>query len=226
MSEKKRWLLFPPSSPIGQLQTRIPYEESSVYLDIEPTNINQFQNIDVYDITLEPGDVLFVPKHWWHFVSSLDLLTISINSWLEQPDDHDERIKEMLVRQILTSTMVAHDYSSDEWLNHNEVVTDPMTNLTILSSLLENNQSDETSSSHEIITPAKHIHEQCLTSSPLQLTHIPNTNSLTNQSDEEILLKQLMRSVTCRDTIDFIFTKLRAIRSHNQVNLQTSPTDV
>ncbi len=42
------------------------------------------KDIDVYDIILEPGDVLFVPKHWWHFVTSLDSITISVNSWLEQ----------------------------------------------------------------------------------------------------------------------------------------------
>lgn len=39
----KRWLLFPPDSPIGQLQTRIPYEESSVYLDIQPSMLNKYQ---------------------------------------------------------------------------------------------------------------------------------------------------------------------------------------
>ncbi|CAF4409776.1 unnamed protein product, partial [Adineta steineri] len=81
---RKRWLLFPPDSAISQLQTRIPYEESSVYLDIEPMILDKFHNIDVYDITLEPGDVLFVPKHWWHFVSSIDSITISVNSCLKQ----------------------------------------------------------------------------------------------------------------------------------------------
>ncbi|CAF1308391.1 unnamed protein product, partial [Adineta steineri] len=121
---RKRWLLFPPDSPISQLQTRIPYEESSVYLDIEPMILDKFNNIDVYDITLEPGDVLFVPKHWWHFVSSIDSTTISVNSWLKQPNDNVEQIKEMLVRQIITSTMISHDYSSDQWLNHNEIDSD------------------------------------------------------------------------------------------------------
>jgi hypothetical protein len=40
---RKRWLLFPPDSPIGELQTRIPYEESSVYLDIEPSILDKFK---------------------------------------------------------------------------------------------------------------------------------------------------------------------------------------
>lgn len=42
-SFRKRWLLFPPDSPLGQLQTRIPYEESSVYIDVEPTWMQKFQ---------------------------------------------------------------------------------------------------------------------------------------------------------------------------------------
>ena len=43
LSFRKRWLLFPPASPLGQLQTRIPYEESSVYIDVEPSGMNKFQ---------------------------------------------------------------------------------------------------------------------------------------------------------------------------------------
>lgn len=27
--------------------------------------------------------VLFVPQHWWHYVESIDPITISINSWIE-----------------------------------------------------------------------------------------------------------------------------------------------
>ncbi|CAF3339253.1 unnamed protein product [Rotaria socialis] len=209
---KKRWLLFPPESPIGQLQTRIPYEESSVYIDVEPSVLDKFKDIDVYDVTLEPGDVLFVPKHWWHFVSSLDTITISVNSWLEQPDDHVERIKEMLVRQIITSTMLSHDYPCDQWLNHNEIATDPATNLTLLSSLLANTDVQEPTSkrSRNIITTANHVNEQRLTSTlfgSIGLTP-SNDNVSSDASDDEILLKRLLKAMTASDTIDLIYNKL------------------
>ncbi|CAF4207556.1 unnamed protein product [Adineta steineri] len=220
---RKRWLLFPPDSAISQLQTRIPYEESSVYLDIEPMVLDKFHNIDVYDITLEPGDVLFVPKHWWHFVSSIDSITISVNSWLKQPNDNVEQIKEMLVRQIITSTMISHDYSSDQWLNHNEVVTDPVTNLTILSSLMINSESTEVKEplskrSRNVITPADYVCEQRLTSTLLGnivLSHSNEPTTTTNMSsdvsDNDILLKRLVKAMTARDTIDLIYNKLFSI---------------
>lgn len=33
-------------------------------------------------IDLEPGDVLYVPKNWWHLVENLET-SISINTWVE-----------------------------------------------------------------------------------------------------------------------------------------------
>lgn len=33
------------------------------------------------NIILEPGDVLFVPQGWWHYVENLET-AISINTWI------------------------------------------------------------------------------------------------------------------------------------------------
>lgn len=32
-------------------------------------------------VTLTPGQVLFVPRHWWHYVENVDS-AISINTWI------------------------------------------------------------------------------------------------------------------------------------------------
>lgn len=39
-----------------------------------------FKNATPYEFVLEPGDVLFIPSHWWHEVRSLDA-SISLNYW-------------------------------------------------------------------------------------------------------------------------------------------------
>jgi oxalate decarboxylase/phosphoglucose isomerase-like protein (cupin superfamily) len=36
---------------------------------------------EAYVVTLKPGDVLFVPRHWWHYVENVGV-AVSINSWI------------------------------------------------------------------------------------------------------------------------------------------------
>jgi len=36
---------------------------------------------EAYVVTLKPGDVLFVPRHWWHYVENVGA-AVSINSWI------------------------------------------------------------------------------------------------------------------------------------------------
>ena len=31
---------------------------------------------------MDPGDLLYVPKHWWHFVMCVDT-AVSVNTWIE-----------------------------------------------------------------------------------------------------------------------------------------------
>ncbi len=94
-----------------------------------------------------------------------------------------------------------------------KVITDPMTNLTILSSLLVNSDSTDvheppSKRSRNVITPVSHIHEQRLTPSQFNLSSSNVSNPLSNTSDNEILLKRLVKAMTARDTIDLIYKKL------------------
>ena len=61
-----------------------------------------FAEAQAIEVTLEPGDILYVPKHWWHFVEALDT-SLSVNVWVDTPDDAGDRAKEAIARVLVTS---------------------------------------------------------------------------------------------------------------------------
>ena len=67
---------------------RIPFEESSVYSTYDPrmSSANDVGHIPPsHDFVLEEGDILFIPKHYWHFVETETDLSLSVNLWLPYP---------------------------------------------------------------------------------------------------------------------------------------------
>ncbi|KAJ1190138.1 hypothetical protein NDU88_006877 [Pleurodeles waltl] len=75
--------------------------------------------------------VLFVPRHWWHYVESIDPLTVSVNSWIELDEDHEARVEEAITRMLVCAVKSSHDPGNTEaWLNPTEAeVTSHATNL-------------------------------------------------------------------------------------------------
>ncbi|XP_028599081.2 HSPB1-associated protein 1 isoform X1 [Podarcis muralis] len=133
---RKRWHLYPPEDSSFLYPTRIPYEESSVFSRVNVVNPDlkscpQFKKAKAHVVTLEPGQVLFVPRHWWHYVESIDPITVSINSWIELDADHEARVEEAITRTLICAIKSAETTSaSDSWLNPTEVeVTSHETNL-------------------------------------------------------------------------------------------------
>ncbi|XP_050460442.1 HSPB1-associated protein 1 [Cataglyphis hispanica] len=103
---RKLWLLYPPSDSL--LPVRLPYEESTVYSKIDFYCLSMEERdllLKIPDkpklIILEPGDVLFVPNGWWHYVESLDNITVSVNIWGKLKTDNRARVKEALVKLIV-----------------------------------------------------------------------------------------------------------------------------
>jgi len=37
--------------------------------------------VSKYEVVLKPGQVLYVPKHWWHYVEC-ESTAISVNTWV------------------------------------------------------------------------------------------------------------------------------------------------
>ncbi|XP_058587161.1 HSPB1-associated protein 1 isoform X4 [Neofelis nebulosa] len=94
---RKRWHLFPPEDTPFLYPTRIPYEESSVFSKINVVNPDlkrfpRFCKARRHMVTLSPGQVLFVPRHWWHYVESIDPVTVSINSWIELVEETSHEV--------------------------------------------------------------------------------------------------------------------------------------
>lgn len=141
---RKKWHLFPPDQSDALYQTRIPYEESSVFSSI---NINkpdlkkypQFTAATPYIVTLDPGDVLFVPHHWWHFVETMET-SVSVNTWIEMEEDHQGRFHEAVTRALVSEVLpsAAGNCGKSKWLNPTEELCSTATNMKYLKSSLDN----------------------------------------------------------------------------------------
>lgn len=137
---RKRWHLFSPEDSLKLYPTRIPYEESSVFsrVDVLNPDLNRFKDFTAakeHCVTLLPGQVLFVPRHWWHYVESVDPVTVSINSWIELEVDDEARISEAVTRAIVCAFKTApSEDNTDDWLNPTEAgVTSHSENMEYLS---------------------------------------------------------------------------------------------
>lgn len=127
----KTWVLFPPDQGHLLKAGRLPYEESSVYSQANLSRLdrNSWETLALLDqttpylVTLYPGEVLYVPRHWWHQVTCQEW-SISVNTWLEHPGDHKARLKEALVRLQVAGLVTAHGLLDEEemqfLLNTNE----------------------------------------------------------------------------------------------------------
>uniref|UniRef100_UPI00358F0BC7 HSPB1-associated protein 1 n=1 Tax=Myxine glutinosa TaxID=7769 RepID=UPI00358F0BC7 len=123
---RKRWTLFPPEDAQFLYPTRLPYEESSVFSRVDVTQPDLagfpcFCAAHPHVVTLNPGEVLFVPPKWWHDVECLDPINVSSNSWIELSSDKEARVEEALTRTLVCLLKSQdHQDNTDCWLNPTE----------------------------------------------------------------------------------------------------------
>ncbi len=71
---RKKWRLYPPenSAIVDPRVSTTGYFDSPIDIDNpDLTKHPLFRYLDGYEVTLEPGDILYVPPHWWHHVENL-----------------------------------------------------------------------------------------------------------------------------------------------------------
>ncbi|THD26178.1 putative dachshund [Fasciola hepatica] len=125
---QKKWTLFPSSDEPNLYSTRLPLEESTVFSQVNFPNPNLFKyplvsNTSPHCVLLNPGDVLFVPRGWWHFVQSTELspVTCSVNLWLDEPEiDNGCRLREALTQFVAFSLLSSTSLDKDELLHSAE----------------------------------------------------------------------------------------------------------
>ncbi|CAI9719173.1 Hypothetical predicted protein [Octopus vulgaris] len=181
---RKRWILFPPEDSDKLYPTRIPYEESSVFseVNIKTPDIGKhpkFKDCHPYVVTLEAGQVLYVPRHWWHFVECLEL-SISANTWVEMHEDNESRVDEAITRLIFSKW--SQDCPQDFRINPKEDLEPEDVNLGYLSQALfmAADSNVKATSIDSSVESSSNISEEESTDNP---SHIKLPNHLQNLSN-------------------------------------------
>ncbi|XP_063423182.1 uncharacterized protein LOC134707400 isoform X2 [Mytilus trossulus] len=185
---RKRWTLFPPSDTKSMYPTRIPYEESSVFSQVnvkkpDTTTFHLFKNSHPHVVILEPGDVLYVPRHWWHFVESLET-SISINTWVEMDEDKESHVTEAISRVLFGCMMdikIGSVGTNTDWINPGEEVHGHDVNFRYLQKAVDSYKKakDKNNLSSNLNKFASHIGKYCdLKVSTNETAAIPSRNKL------------------------------------------------
>lgn len=134
---EKRWLLFEPNSSwLGA--HRLPFEDSSTFTDVDPFETGVVAGLQV---VLHPGDVLVVPRHWFHAVECISDWSLSLNQWFDAPGDTQQRVHEAITRCLASPFLEVRPESW--WLNPDEEVLDISENIEYLTSALQVNLGRE-----------------------------------------------------------------------------------
>lgn len=91
---RKRYIISPPDqcSQLGVLTTG-PSERHSRLDWSDPASFPSLAHAKAIDVVLQPGDVLYLPAFWFHYIVSLDT-NVQCNTRSGTPDLHTEDIRQ------------------------------------------------------------------------------------------------------------------------------------
>ncbi|XP_045527263.1 HSPB1-associated protein 1 isoform X2 [Pieris brassicae] len=146
---KKQWILFPPESG-GLKPTRVPYEESSVYSELNfycPHNLEPFNGLTGgRTVVLSAGDALLVPRGWWHYVQNIDPVNITLNMWLPHERDPSAHVSEALIKIFIAQMCKDLPLATAKMLvnpNEDDIVDTPLAVLFLQLETVANTYMDK-----------------------------------------------------------------------------------
>jgi hypothetical protein len=80
---RKHFVLIPPSA-YKKVHPHLFWESLLNPLQPDYAKYPRFKNVELYEAIAEPGDLMFIPQLWWHYVTTLDL-SINLNAWAKAP---------------------------------------------------------------------------------------------------------------------------------------------
>ncbi|XP_063723894.1 HSPB1-associated protein 1 homolog [Symsagittifera roscoffensis] len=110
----KRWKLFYPGHELTP--TRLPFEETTVYSQVDVRRpcgkcFPSSKGLKMIVVDMREGDVLYVPKHWWHFVECIET-AVNVNLWCPLPSDKIDQQKEALTKLLLRKFTLGSEESN------------------------------------------------------------------------------------------------------------------
>lgn len=233
---RKRWILFPPADTAHLYPVRIPFEESSVFSQVNFKCIDLLQfpllrHCTPHVLELKAGEVLFVPRHWWHFVENVDengdgqesggdqmhqqTVSISINMWVTG-DEHENSLSEGLVQFLARPLLEA--YGDASWLNLGADLLSAPEAGRILKALINIKQKEANIESDEMLEKkAKRLrtflNRRLLSPCKLEDIGVQAENTSNDghlsQLEKQIDLKDIVNCILDPEVIDLIKSKLR-----------------
>jgi hypothetical protein len=214
---RKRWRVWPPDAPMAP--TRVPFEESTVW-----SALPLAQHTGGFEAVLEPGDVLFVPHHWWHFVESLTD-SVAANLWVPHSADTLDNEIEAVVR-LLAELLVGERPPAEQQrlVNPGEMLGFREENLNLVASVLDFRYSVliedwfrieyllTALTSESVLSAAAALDSTINTAQLTQtLTDICNDTAVHGDDDDDavIPIEQLLHVMTHRTVVTVLVRELK-----------------